>query len=211
MTYLNGGYSIIKKGDANIYASLEKALTNGKPILFYEDDNTCYYIDSISKSGDDIVLTKGGKTITITSSNVVSEVGEIQTKVYTYEINDNDVYGVFYSDVNLDDIDISSVATELTDADKVALTKLYKFVDNLKYKNFIIPSISRTDSWLNSFISISKSESSLSIVLNVIDASDLTNVINGSYNFSVSDGVVTAITNITDTTFDDGFKLYKKN
>ena len=86
MTYLNGGYSIIKKSDALIYASVEKALTNGKPILFYEDDNTCYYIDSISKSGDDIVLTKGGKTITITDSNVVTESGEIQNHLYNNNI-----------------------------------------------------------------------------------------------------------------------------
>lgn len=87
MTYLNGGYSIIKKGDANIYASLEKALTNGKPILFYEDENTCYYIDTISKSGDNIILTKGGKTITITDANVVTEIGAIDGyKKYQFNI-----------------------------------------------------------------------------------------------------------------------------
>ena len=100
MTYLNGGYSIIKKGDANIYASVEKALTNGKPILFYEDDNTCYYIDSISKSGDDIVLTKGGKTITITDANVITESGDIQNHLYQHSLTIATNYD-FYLSVNV--------------------------------------------------------------------------------------------------------------
>ena len=97
MTNLKGGYILINKTDADIYASVEKALTQGKPILFYEDANTCYYIDTISKSGDDIVLTKGGKTITITDANVVTESGDIQPSVgsdniFTFDIDDNDIY-----------------------------------------------------------------------------------------------------------------------
>lgn len=77
MNYLNGGYVMIDKADSNIYAKALGALNAGKPILWYENSTTCYYIDSISKSGDDIVLTKGGKTITITSSNVVTEIGSV--------------------------------------------------------------------------------------------------------------------------------------
>ena len=110
MTYLNGGYSIIKKNDANIFAKVNDALTNGKPILFYEDDNNCYYIDSISKSGDDIILTKGGKTILITSGNVVTESGNIQPKLYKYRFNVSDTYVTFVS------------------------TKLYKFETNEEYQ-----------------------------------------------------------------------------
>lgn len=75
MTNLKGGYVLININDSNIYNACNDALTNGKPILLYEDDNTCYYIDSISKSGDDIILTKGGKTFTITDANVVTETG----------------------------------------------------------------------------------------------------------------------------------------
>lgn len=90
MTYLKGGYIIIKKDDANIFTNVNDALTKGKPILWYEDANTCYYIDTISKSGDDIVLTKGGKTITITDANVVTETGNISgggAKLYTHNID----------------------------------------------------------------------------------------------------------------------------
>ena len=110
MTNLKGGYILINKGDANIYASLENALTSGKPVLFYEDANTCYYIDTISQSGDDIVLTKGGKTITITDANVVTEVGDIQNHLYKYRFNVSDTYVTFVS------------------------TKLYKFETNKEYQ-----------------------------------------------------------------------------
>ena len=78
MTNLKGGYILINKTDADIYASVEKALTQGKPILWYEDAPTCYYIDTIAKSGDDIVLTKGGKTITIETDGDITETGDIQ-------------------------------------------------------------------------------------------------------------------------------------
>lgn len=99
MTYLNGGYSIIKKDDANIFAKVNDALTNGKPILLYENESTCYFIDSISKSGDDIIITKGGKTFTISDANVVTEIGDIQNHLYNNEIliggndsSDNSIY-----------------------------------------------------------------------------------------------------------------------
>lgn len=91
MTNLKGGYIIINKGDVNIYASLENALTSGKPVLFYEDADTCYFIDSISKSGDDIVLTKGGKTFTITEANVVTESGDIQNHLYALMFDGSDL------------------------------------------------------------------------------------------------------------------------
>lgn len=86
MNYLNGGYVMLDKADSNIYAKALGALKAGKPILWYEDKNTCYYIDTLAKSSDDIVLTKGGKTITITDANVVTESGEIQNHLYNNNI-----------------------------------------------------------------------------------------------------------------------------
>lgn len=96
MNYLNGGYVMIDKADSNIYAKALGALNAGKPILWYENSTTCYYIDSISKSGDDIVLTKGGKTITITDANVVTENGEIQSKLYMYRFSGDDSNNVTF-------------------------------------------------------------------------------------------------------------------
>ena len=75
---MNGGYLMVSKSDTNLYAKLNNALTVGKPILWYEDETTCYYIDTITKSGTDIILTKGGKTITIESDGTITEVGNIQ-------------------------------------------------------------------------------------------------------------------------------------
>lgn len=88
---MNGGYLMISKNDSDIYAKAQKALVLGKPILFYENATTCYYIDTISggeitteivddvevTTYGDIILTKGGKTITITSANVITESGNI--------------------------------------------------------------------------------------------------------------------------------------
>lgn len=75
---MNGGYIMIKASDADIYASASRALNIGKPILFYENDTTCYYIDTITIDGDDnIILTKGGKTITIADDNTITSVGDI--------------------------------------------------------------------------------------------------------------------------------------
>lgn len=91
MNYLNGGYVMLDKADSDIFAKASGALQAGKPILWYEDKNTCYFIDTISISGDDIVLTKGGLTITITSGNVVSEVGAIDgLKQYEFAITTAD-------------------------------------------------------------------------------------------------------------------------
>lgn len=89
---MNGGYIMIYKNSKKIYSELFACLTLGKPILWYEDKNTCFFIDTISggevtteivddeevTTYGDIILTKGGMTITITSENVVTEVGDIQ-------------------------------------------------------------------------------------------------------------------------------------
>lgn len=76
---MNGGYLMVSKTDTKLYEKLNNALTLGKPVLWYEDENTCYYIDTITKSGTDIILTKGGKTITIENDGDITEVGDLLT------------------------------------------------------------------------------------------------------------------------------------
>ena len=103
---MNGGYIIISKNQADAYALSSKALELGKPILWYEDETTCYYIDTISKSGTDIVLTKGGKTITIEADG---DITEDEKHLNQYVICDNDDYYVIkvLSNINcvVDDTD----------------------------------------------------------------------------------------------------------
>lgn len=87
-----GGYIIISINDIDIYNKLQVAMKINKPILFYEDTDVCYFIDTIS-GGEvtseiiddeevftyhDIIMKKGSKTFTITSANAVSSEGEIQ-------------------------------------------------------------------------------------------------------------------------------------
>ena len=87
-----GGYIIISITDIDIYNKLQVAMKINKPILFYEDTDVCYFIDTIS-GGEvtseiiddeevftyhDIIMKKGSKTFTITSANAVSSEGEIQ-------------------------------------------------------------------------------------------------------------------------------------
>lgn len=91
MNYLNGGYVMLDKADSDIFAKASGALQAGKPILWYESANKCYYIDTIEKTGSDITLTKGGKTIVITSGNVVTELGEVQQHLYAYTLDTNDL------------------------------------------------------------------------------------------------------------------------
>ena len=80
--YKNGGYAIVSHDDANIYSKVQGAYTSQKPILFYDDDNTCYFIDTIKYGDDDdLIMTKGGKTFTVTTNNTLSSEGEIQVKV----------------------------------------------------------------------------------------------------------------------------------
>lgn len=78
---LNGGYVMVSKNDTKLYEKLNNALTLGKPVLWYENANTCYYIDTITRSGTNIILTKGGKTITIESDGDITESGNIIANV----------------------------------------------------------------------------------------------------------------------------------
>lgn len=121
---LKGGYLIINKDDANIYAKLQDALTNGKPVLFYENDTTCYYIDTIALNGADIVLTKGGKTITIEADGDITESGNIQNHLYNYyadsvylQTNDyGDIRGTWMFTAIEDNYDLAAATYEEVEA-----------------------------------------------------------------------------------------------
>lgn len=82
-----GGYVMLNKADENLYLKAKNALTQGKPILWYEAENTCYYIDTISLDGTDVVLTKGGKIITIESDGDIVETGDFQNHLYLVSVN----------------------------------------------------------------------------------------------------------------------------
>lgn len=121
---MNGGYIMIKASDADIYLEASRALTIGKPILFYENDTTCYYIDTIILDGTNIVLTKGGKTITIANDNTITSVGDIQNHLYQYNIH---FYGSF--------VDAGENTQEISFAVSFLYPKDIDFVD-MTYTDF---------------------------------------------------------------------------
>lgn len=160
--YKNGGYAIVSHDDIDIYSKVKGAFENHKPILFYDDDNTCYFIDTIKKNDDgDYILTKGGKTFTVTTNNTLSSEGEIQVidkHLYRYCINmsivggsPNDICCIeLYSEKNVDLLNsfdvIDFLNDELTTNQEFILTnayitvgpssffalKLYKYAEGLK-------------------------------------------------------------------------------
>ena len=87
MVTKNGGYAIVKHNDSDIFAKVKNAFENEKPILFYDDDKTCFYVDSVKLNGDgDYEFTKGGKTWTVTDNNTLSSEGQIQNIYKDYVI-----------------------------------------------------------------------------------------------------------------------------
>lgn len=128
MSLFNGGYAIVSANDIDVYSKCLNALANQKPILFYEDANTCYYIDSVSMVGTDVVLTKGGKTITIDSSNNVVSSGEIQNHLYKIYIQGNCVN-------NDEDIDVYIIANIYTNIKPTITDDLYDSLMNILLEN----------------------------------------------------------------------------
>lgn len=87
----NGGYVMINLTGDNVY---DQALTclkfkGDKAILVYDGENV-FFADTITLSGTNVVITKGGQTITISNANAVTKEGQISGgggKLYTHNID----------------------------------------------------------------------------------------------------------------------------
>lgn len=73
----NGGYVMLDLADKKLYERAKAAIGSGKPVMLYDND-AVYYIDTISLDDTNVVITKGGKTITIAADGTITESGEIQ-------------------------------------------------------------------------------------------------------------------------------------
>lgn len=122
MVLNKGGYVMINKAQDNVYELATSALTSGKPILWYELNTECYFIDTITLSGTNIILTKGGKTITIESDGDITESGNIQSE----KING---YSIDFSVGTLDHISINIYTKNI-------ITDAKSFYDSLIDKAF---------------------------------------------------------------------------
>lgn len=94
----NGGYVMLDLADPKLYDRAKAAIGSGKPVMLYDTGNAVYYIDSIALDGTNVVITKGGKTITITDANSVIASGEIQNHLY--------IHNASYINIQGDEMDI---------------------------------------------------------------------------------------------------------
>lgn len=86
MKYI-GGYSILDLTDANVSTQANVCYNQDKPVLVYGANGEKFFADTITKDGTNIVITKGGKTITIANDNTITNVGDIQNHLYYTNIN----------------------------------------------------------------------------------------------------------------------------
>lgn len=113
-----GGYSILDLASTTIYADALGALKQDKPVLVY-DTPECYYADTISLDGTNVVITKGGKTITIANDNTITNVSDIQNHLYRYAITLSDTNNAHFTIlVNVNE----KIDEEITD-----IKDLYKY------------------------------------------------------------------------------------
>lgn len=78
------GYVFLDLTKSNVYAKALKVLESGKPVVVKDGSGAPYYVDSMNVDGTNVVITKGGKTITIANDNTITSVGDIQPHLYFY-------------------------------------------------------------------------------------------------------------------------------
>ena len=73
------GYVFLDLTKSNVYAKALKVLGTDKPVVIKDGSGSPYFVDSLTLSGTNVVITKGGKTITIANDNTITNVGDIST------------------------------------------------------------------------------------------------------------------------------------
>ena len=95
--YKKGGYTILDLESSTIYADSFKALDSNKPVVVYDGTNKPYFADTISLDDTSVVITKGGKTITIANDNTITNVGDIQSKFHQDHVIIHDTTNTEYN------------------------------------------------------------------------------------------------------------------
>ena len=129
MKYL-GGYSILDLTDANVSAQANVCYNQDKPVLVYGANGERYFADTIEKVGTSIIITKGGKTITIANDNTITSVGDIQNHLYILTIVSGDCIISFITSEKRDNHTINDMSNlKTTDIDFLKSLK-----DIIKYE-----------------------------------------------------------------------------
>lgn len=80
------GYVFLDLTKSNVYSKALKVLGTDKPVVIKDGSGSPYFVDSLTLSGTNIIITKGGKTITIANDNTITNVGDIQEKLHLYRL-----------------------------------------------------------------------------------------------------------------------------
>ena len=73
------GYVFLDLTKANVYSKALKVLGTDKPVVIKDGSGSPYFVDSLTLDGTNIIITKGGKTITIANDNTITNVGDVLT------------------------------------------------------------------------------------------------------------------------------------
>lgn len=117
------GYVFLDLTKANVYQKALKVLTTDKPVVVSDGSGAPYFVDSMVVDGTNIVITKGGKTITIANDNTITNVGDIQNHLYLLNFKLSDSECSFIVDKKFEDYTIEN-CDGLTDNDKNYLKSL---------------------------------------------------------------------------------------
>ena len=120
------GYVFLDLTKSNVYSKALKVLGTDKPVVIKDASGSPYFVDSLTLDGTNVVITKGGKTITIANDNTITSSGDIQVKLYTYQCyitgegddsNNHDIRFIIYSDKELNNDNIIDYFVELQSSD----------------------------------------------------------------------------------------------
>ena len=91
------GYVFLDLTKSNVYSKALKVLGTDKPVVIKDGSGSPYFVDSLTLDGTNVVITKGGKTITIANDNTITNVGDIQNHLYTLTLHYSDTNFVVYT------------------------------------------------------------------------------------------------------------------
>lgn len=120
------GYVFLDLTKSNVYAKALKVLGADKPVVIKDNSGAPYFVDSLTLDGTNVVITKGGKTITIANDNTITNVGDINDTLKTYQCyitgegddsNSHDIRFILYSSKVLNNDNIVDYFKSLVSSD----------------------------------------------------------------------------------------------
>lgn len=132
------GYVFLDLTKTNVYSKALKVLGTDKPVVIKDGSGSPYFVDSLTLDGTNVVITKGGKTITIANDNTITNVGDIQNHLYAIYFETSDDGGRNLSFITNEDLskflDISiSILDDITNDYDDNAKKLYDFVKTINH------------------------------------------------------------------------------